>query len=57
VGIQGTRPFVFLYHGGVLWRKGIDRLIQAYISSFDQPGDNVVLVIHYAYAAGLRAEV
>jgi len=49
-----TRKFVFLYHGGLLWRKGIDRLIQAYVSTFTH-SDDVVLIIHYAYNAGLRA--
>jgi hypothetical protein len=51
-----TRQFVFLYHGGLLWRKGIDRLIQAYVSTFTE-SDQVVLIIHYAYASGLNAEV
>ena len=51
-----TRKFVFLYHGGLLWRKGIDRLIQAYVSTFTH-SDDVVLIIHYAYNAGLRATV
>lgn len=38
------RPFVFLFVGGTLWRKGIDILLAAYLSAFT-PKDNVCLVI------------
>ncbi|MCX6382350.1 MAG: glycosyltransferase, partial [Armatimonadetes bacterium] len=38
------RPFVFLFVGGTLWRKGIDILLAAYLSAFT-PQDNVCLVI------------
>lgn len=43
-----TKRFMFLYHGGLLWRKGIDRLIQAYNCHFSS-SDNVVLLVHAAY--------
>ncbi|MCX6380318.1 MAG: glycosyltransferase [Armatimonadetes bacterium] len=38
------QPFIFLFVGGTLWRKGIDILLTAYLNAF-APEDNVCLVI------------
>lgn len=43
-----TRRFMFLYHGGLLWRKGLDRLLEAYNKEF-YGNRAVVLVIHGVY--------
>lgn len=40
--------FVFLYHGGAMWRKGIDILISAYLRAFSWD-DNVTLLLHLTY--------
>jgi len=42
------RSFRFLYHGGLLWRKGVDLLLRAYASAFDVE-DDTVLEIHSVY--------
>jgi glycosyltransferase involved in cell wall biosynthesis len=42
VGKDST--FVFLFVGGVIWRKGIDVLLEAYLSEFT-PEDDVALII------------
>jgi glycosyltransferase involved in cell wall biosynthesis len=42
VGSDST--FIFLFVGGTIWRKGIDTLLDAYLSAFG-PGDDVMLVI------------
>ena len=44
---EGTK-FRFLYHGGLLWRKGIDRLLQAYSLAFTGNRD-VQLYVHSVY--------
>jgi glycosyltransferase involved in cell wall biosynthesis len=40
--------YVFLFHGGLLARKGIDVLLRAYIGSF-RASDSVTLLIHSTY--------
>ncbi|KAK3244280.1 hypothetical protein CYMTET_46100 [Cymbomonas tetramitiformis] len=37
-----------LYHGGLLWRKGIDLLLKAYFETFTGR-DDVLLIIHSSY--------
>jgi glycosyltransferase involved in cell wall biosynthesis len=43
-----ARPFRFLFHGGLLWRKGVDLLLEAYLSEFSVR-DDVELTIHTQY--------
>jgi len=42
------RPFRFLFHGGLLWRKGVDLLLMAYLREFSVR-DEVELLIHTQY--------
>ena len=42
--IGSQTAFVFLFVGGAIWRKGIDRLLDAYLAEF-QRSDDVALVI------------
>ena len=44
----GERTLKLLYHGGALWRKGIDLTLQAYEKAFE-PRDDVILLIHSVY--------
>jgi glycosyltransferase involved in cell wall biosynthesis len=45
---QLGRPFRFLFHGGLLWRKGVDLLLEAYLNEFSIR-DDVELVMHTQY--------
>ena len=47
-GMSGGPPFSMLYHGGMLFRKGVPQLIEAYQSAFTGR-DNVELVVHSVY--------
>jgi len=44
----GKNTLKLLYHGGALWRKGIDLTLQAYLIAFG-PSDDVLLTIHFVY--------
>ena len=48
--------YVFLFHGGLLARKGIDVLLRAYIGSF-RASDPVTLLIHSTYGNFLLDEI
>lgn len=41
--------FQFLYHGGLLWRKGIDNLLDAFEIVARALGDRVELLVHSIY--------
>ena len=41
--------FQFLYHGGLLWRKGIDNLLDAFEIVARALGDRVELLVHSVY--------
>jgi glycosyltransferase involved in cell wall biosynthesis len=45
---RDRRSFRFLYHGGMLWRKGVDLLLKAYAAEFSVE-DDVLLVVHSVY--------
>jgi glycosyltransferase involved in cell wall biosynthesis len=47
---------VFLFHGGLLERKGVDVLLRAYLSAFS-PSDNVLLYIHASYGQYFADEI
>lgn len=44
----GGRPFRVLFHGGALWRKGVDLLLAAWAAAFG-PSDGAELVLHASY--------
>lgn len=47
-GAGATQPFTMLFHGGLLWRKGIDVVLRAYAAAFTHT-DPVVLIVHGNY--------
>lgn len=47
---RGAGTFVFLFHGGGLFRKGFDLIIPSFIAAFT-PEDDVLLLVHASYAA------
>ena len=49
------KSFRFLFNGGLLPRKGIDKLLEAYTSAFTR-SDDVCLVIHSAYGDDFALE-
>lgn len=46
--IRTEKSFKFLFHGGTLWRKGLDVLIDAYLSTFTSK-DDVTLIVASTY--------
>ena len=44
----GAAPFTFFYHGGMLFRKGVPQMLEAYNAAF-KGSDNVELVVHSVY--------
>jgi glycosyltransferase involved in cell wall biosynthesis len=61
---EGSRKFVFLFVGGAIARKGVDLLLDAYKSTFDESEDvSLVLLVsgaagayqHNSFVAGIRA--
>ncbi|KAJ3437096.1 hypothetical protein M0812_19169 [Anaeramoeba flamelloides] len=51
--LKTKKSFIFLFLGGDLPRKGIDILLDAYISAFS-PSDDVCLLIHSRYSVGFQ---
>ncbi|KAJ6231300.1 hypothetical protein M0813_06029 [Anaeramoeba flamelloides] len=51
--LKTKKSLIFLFLGGDLPRKGIDILLDAYISEFS-PNDDVCLLIHSRYSVGFQ---